>query len=170
MAQRQGLFRGTGGIYRAVPAILRIACLRQEIPILTKDLSDASNNEETTKIFAKSKRIEKKLGLKTFRPINSDPINFLPKFCSELGMDMQIRNLAKNLIKITKEQNLINGKQPNNVAVAAIFIAAEKIGQGGEIWEIPEIFERFGTTQYTVSKRIDEFLNNKQILSYLDKI
>ena len=170
MAQRQGLFRGTGGIYRAVSAILLITCRRQEIPILIQDISNASNNEKAIKIFAKSKKIEKKLGLKTFRVSNSDPINFLPKFCSELGIDTQVRNLAKNIIKIAKQQDLIKGKQPNNVAVAAICVAEAKIGQGGEIWEIPEILETFGTTQWTVNKRIGEFLSNESILLYLDKI
>jgi transcription initiation factor TFIIB len=167
-AQKENLLKGAGGIYRAVAAIVLIACRRQEIPIFIEDISKMSHNEKATKILEKSKTIKKRLGLSTFRPNNSDPITWLPKFCSELKSNKkQVENLAKEIIRIAKEQNLTNGRRPNNIAAAAVCIAEAKIGNNGEMSQISEISK---ATDQTIKKRIREFIKNESIVSFLDKM
>jgi transcription initiation factor TFIIB len=124
-AQKEKLFVGRGGIEKSVAAILLIVCRANKIPISVKEIASASFFPKK-EILAKAKAIKKKFGIHITASI--DHYAFLPSFCSKLRLNIQVESLARKIIEIAEEQNLINDKRPSGVTAAAIYIAASAMG------------------------------------------
>jgi len=83
----------------------------------------------------------------------ASPIEFVPRFCSRLGLGGDVRAKAIEIIKKAQEKKLTNGKGPISVAAAAIYIAAILSGKH----KTPEeISEATGVTEVSIRYRYRE--------------
>ena len=64
--------------------------------------------------------IMKELGLNSY---NKDPIDYIPKFVSELGLDSQVEQLTIKVLRKILSSSIIYGKNPCGYAAAAIYLA-----------------------------------------------
>jgi len=83
----------------------------------------------------------------------ASPIEFVPRFCSRLGLGGDVRAKAIEIIKKAQEKKLTNGKGPIGVAAAAIYIAAILSGKHKTQ---KEISEATGVTEVTIRNRYRE--------------
>jgi transcription initiation factor TFIIB len=167
MAKKENLFQNMG-IDRVVAAAVLITCQRNGIPRIAKEICDVSLIKDFKKILSGSKIIKRRLEIRATS--NRDPSDFLPSFCSKLGLNMQVETLAREIIEMTKEQSLFNGKKPNGIAAAAIYIATYKFGKWIKEDNISKIAYVSCTT---IRKRVDEIIGDKLIyeyVSFLDKM
>ena len=92
----------------------------------------------------------KELGLSSYQ---TDPIDYIPKFVSELGLNSQVERLAIKLLLKILTSSIINGKIPCGYAAAAIYLACRtnniKITQ-------KELEKVSGVTDATLRVRIRE--------------
>ena len=87
----------------------------------------------------------------------ASPIEFVPRFCSRLGLGGDVRAKAIEIIKKAQEKKLTNGKGPIGVAAAAIYIAAILSGKH----KTPEeISEATGVTEVSIRNRYRELIEN----------
>lgn len=55
----------------------------------------------------------------------TDPRDYLPRFCSELSVDIEIERTAREIINTARDEDLLSGCFPTGVAGAAIYVAAK---------------------------------------------
>ena len=137
-------------------ACLYYCCKKERYPITIKEIAEntdpVKNNEAST--FKHFKNcfivIIKELGLSSYK---KDPIDYIPKFVSELGLDSQVERLAIKLLQKILSSSIINGKNPYGYAAAAIYLVCRtnniKITQ-------KEVGNISGVTDATLRVRIRE--------------
>ncbi|WP_435346745.1 transcription initiation factor IIB [Haloarchaeobius sp. HRN-SO-5] len=75
----------------------------------------------------------------------ADPVDYLPRFCSELAVSNEVKRRAETLIEAGKRQGVHSGKSPVGLAAAAIYAASllseEKLTQKkvGEVADVSEV-------------------------------
>ncbi len=97
----------------------------------------------------------------------ASPIEFVPRFCSRLGLGGDVRAKAIEIIKKAQEKKLTNGKGPIGVAAAAIYIAAILSGKHKTQ---KEISEATGVTEVTIRNRYRELSEEPDIKSFLKNL
>lgn len=147
-AVSEGLIRGRS-IEGVASSALYAACREAEIPRTLEEIADVS-------------RVEKKQIARSFRFITreldihlppTDPVRYVARFGSDLGLSGEARTAAIDIIKRAQEEKLTAGKGPSGTAAAAIYIAAL---QSGERKTQREVAEVAGVTEVTVRNRYKE--------------
>lgn len=116
--QKKHLF--SWGIEPTAAVIVYIVCKQQKIPRTFQEIAEASRIE--LKIIKRAYlSLQKKLKLK---PQCFSGVELVPRFCSELGLNSRIQELAIEIIREAEKQGLTDGKQQQGTAAAAIYIAA----------------------------------------------
>jgi len=128
---------------------LYIACRKQGIP-RSLDEFDKIARVDRSEIGRSYRSLVTEQDLE-MRPI--DPKQFVPRFCSELGLDPEIQREAQEILELTADEGLHSGKSPTGLAGAAIYIAATdtetKVTQS-EIAEVAQV------TEVTIRNRYQE--------------
>ncbi|MFB6300518.1 MAG: transcription initiation factor IIB family protein, partial [Halobacteriales archaeon] len=114
--------------------------------------------------IARVSRVEKMELTRTYRYIvrqlnlevkPADPVSYVPRFASELGLSDEAERRARELLESAKEQGAHSGKSPVGLAAAAIYAAAlltnEKVTQS-EVSEVTDVSE------VTIRNRYKELL------------
>ncbi len=145
-----------------IVASIYAACKMHALPKSLKEISEVSNIDK--KIIAKNyKYLAKKLGLKMTL---SNPIDFLGKFNSELGLSPKVQSRAVEIIEAADKKGLTNGKSPLSTAASAIYISAlilnEKVTQ-------KNVADTAKITEVTLRNRCKEVINGLKIKSKLKK-
>ncbi|WP_440989561.1 transcription initiation factor IIB [Haloarchaeobius baliensis] len=85
----------------------------------------------------------------------ADPLDYLPRFCSELAVPTELKHRAEELLEAGKRQSVHSGKSPVGLAAAAIYAASlltdEKLTQR-------EIGEAADVSEVTIRNRYKELL------------
>jgi transcription initiation factor TFIIB len=117
-ARKKNLFRGRSAEGIAA-ATVYIVCKEQKISRTLLEIEKISRvkQKEIRKTYM---FLQKKLELKTRQTSSAE---LVPRFCSELGLNNQVKDLAIKIIDGAEKQNLIDGKPPRGIAAAAIYIA-----------------------------------------------
>lgn len=149
-AQKKRLFLGPGGVEIAAIAIVLIACDKQKIPRSMRQISDIVDFK-LTEISTKYKKTKRVLGITIVS--NNDPIALLPKLCSELGLNMEVERLAKEIVEKAKKLGLTNGRRPNTIAAVSIYLAA---ALEYDYRNQEDIVRVAGITEVTLRKRSKE--------------
>jgi transcription initiation factor TFIIB len=154
-ALHKGLIRGRG-IEKIVLGAVHAACRLFEIPKTLKEISNVSGMEK--KEIAKSYRfLVKNLNLKI---IPQDPNNFVTKFCNELGLSTKTQMKAVELIEKAKKNKIVSGKNPQAIAIAAIY-AASKIAREKKMqYEMAKVAN---ITEVTLRNRFSEIVDGLKI-------
>jgi transcription initiation factor TFIIB len=162
----EGVEKEAAGIYRAaaergltkarasdslVAASLFIACKLFTIPKTMKEVSESSKIDMKT--LGKSyKLLLRELKLKTM-PTN--PLDYLVKYASSLGITNKTQVAASKLIKEYQRMGKTSGKNPTSLAAVSIYLASlqtrERITQ-------KRVSEAAGITETTLRNRCAEMI------------
>ena len=149
-AVNKGLVRGRS--IEAIVAALTYAVARElGSPRTLEEIAEASGIDK--KEIGRSYRyIARELKIKIL-PI--DPVTFIPRFCSMLGLSDKVKAKAMEILTKAKKFDVLSGRGPRGVAAAAIYIASVLCEERRTQREIADIC---GITEVTIRNRQKELL------------
>ena len=119
--------------------------------------------------FVKASKISKKVLGKTYklivRELNlklvpADPIEYVPRFASALGLSAKVQTKAIEYIAQAKEKEMLSGLSPISVAATTLYLAALK---EGERKTQKEVADTTGITEATLRSRCKDFMRDLKI-------
>jgi transcription initiation factor TFIIB len=146
------LIRGRS-IEGVAAASLYAACRMYKIPRTLNEIADVA-------------RVDKKEIGRSFRFISNElmlnlnptkPIDFLPRFISELQLTTKCHKTAKAVIRMAEERGLTSGRGPTGVCAAAIYTATILTKERRTQRKVARIT---GVTEVTVRNRFSELIEN----------
>ena len=147
-AMKNSLIRGRS-IEGITSAILYISCRQYGVPRTLEEVGDVSRvgQKEISRAY---RFLLRELDLKV---TPASPVDFVPRFCSLLGLGGDIRSKAIEIIKKESERELTNGRGPIGIAAAAIYIAAILNGEHRTQKDVSVVT---GVTEVTIRNRYKE--------------
>jgi transcription initiation factor TFIIB len=100
------------------------------------------------------------------RILPADPITFVPRFCSMLGLSDRVQAKAIEILRKAKKHEIVSGKGPTGVAAAAIYIACVLVGEKRTQREVADIC---GITEVTIRNRYKELVEKMGIEEEVEK-
>ena len=147
-ALNDDLIRGRS-IEGTATASLYAACRKEGIPRSLEELAEVSRIErkETGRTY---RYLSQELGLE-MRPV--DPKQYVPRFCSEIGLSEEVQSKTNEIIDTTVEQGLLSGKSPTGYAAAAIYAASLLCNEKKTQREVADAAQ---VTEVTIRNRYQE--------------
>ncbi|WP_135824315.1 transcription initiation factor IIB [Halorussus ruber] len=147
-ALNEDLIRGRS-IEGTSTAALYAACRKEGIP---RSLSEAAevSRVERKEIGRTYRYLSQQLGLE-MRPV--DPKQYVPRFCSEIGLSEEVEAKTNEIIDATVEQGLLSGKSPTGYAAAAIYAASLLCNEKKTQREVADAAQ---VTEVTIRNRYQE--------------
>ncbi len=146
----QGLLPGRS-IEGIATASLHAAARMANVPRSVDEIARVSRVDEET--FKRAYRyIVKELNLE-IQP--ADPIEYLPRFASQLELPEETERLARELLETAKDQNVHSGKSPVGLAAAAIYAAGILTNESLTQREVAEVTDM---SEVTIRNRYQELL------------
>lgn len=147
-AVEKNLVRGRS-IEGVVAAALYAACRQAGVP-RTLDEIAAYSRVDRKEVGRTYRFIARELGLKL---MPTSPADYIPRFCTALGLSGEVQKKAIEIIKKAEERELTSGRGPTGVAAAAIYIASILSGERRTQREVAEVA---GVTEVTIRNRYKE--------------
>jgi len=138
-------------IEEVAAAAIYAACRQCKIPITLDEISEVSRIKK--KNLGRNYRFLAKELHMLFPPAN--PIDYVPKFASELGLSSKVQNMAINIIKQASVKGITFGKGPKSIAAAAIYIAGILMEERRTQKQIAEVAH---VTEVTIRNRYKELV------------
>ena len=154
-AAKHNLIKGRS-IEELVSAMLYITCRQYHVPRTLKEIAQVSRMP-LRKIRRAYIFLVRRLGIKL---APADPAQYVPRFCSELGLSDVIRERAIEILKENEDTSAAKGWGPTGTAAAAIYLAASLSGVSVSEKEIAKVA---GTTPITIRNRCNELENKLKI-------
>jgi transcription initiation factor TFIIB len=150
-AVEKGLVRGRS-IEAIVAAAVYLACRIRKVPRTLDEIAECSKVER--KDIARCYRLLlRELGIKV---TTVDPIDFVYRIASALGLPGAVVKVAIEVLKTARERGITGGKDPVGLAAAAVYYACEKLGIERSQKEIASVA---GVTEVTVRNRYRELVD-----------
>jgi len=160
-AVNKGLVRGRS--IESVIASLTYAVSREfDSPRTLDEISEASGVEKR-EIGRTYRYIARELNV---RILPADPVTFVPRFCSMLGLSDRVQAKSIEILKKAKRYEITSGKGPTGVAAAAIYVASVLIGEKRTQREVADIV---GVTEVTIRNRQKELVEKLGIEDEVEK-
>ncbi|MFH8132350.1 MAG: transcription initiation factor IIB [Candidatus Aenigmatarchaeota archaeon] len=154
-AVNKGLVRGRS--IESVIAALTYAVSREfGSPRTLDEISEASGVEKK-EIGRTYRYIARELGI---RILPADPITFVPRFCSMLGLSDKVQAKAVEILRKARKFDITGGKGPTGIAAAAVYIACVLVGEKRTQREVADVF---GITEVTIRNRYKELVEKMGI-------
>jgi len=148
-AVSKGLVRGRS-IESVVAAIIYLISRKHALPKTLEELADASGVKK--KDIGRSYRFACRR-LEIRMPV-ATPMDYVPRFASELGLSGETEAKAIEILKEAREKGVTSGRGPTGVAAAAIYLAGkltnDKQTQKGIAGRLA------GVTEVTIRNRYEE--------------
>lgn len=160
-AVNKGLVRGRS-IESVVAAITYAISREFGTPRTLEEISEASGVEKR-EIGRTYRYISRELGI---RILPANPVNYVPRFCSMLGLSDRVQAKAIEILKKAKKFDITSGKGPTGVAAAAIYVACVL---GGERRTQREVADVVGVTEVTIRNRYKELIEKLGIEDEIEK-
>jgi transcription initiation factor TFIIB len=147
-ALNEDLIRGRS-IEGVATSALYAACRMEGIPRSLNEVAQVSRVER--KEIGRTYRYvaqELSLGMK---PV--DPVKYVPRFASELGLSEAVESKATEIIQTTAEEGLLSGKSPTGYAAAAIYAASLLCNEKKTQREVAKVAQ---VTEVTIRNRYQE--------------
>ncbi|ADG13601.1 transcription initiation factor IIB [Methanocaldococcus infernus] len=154
-AVRKGLIRGRS-IEGVVAATIYAACRKYRVPRTLDEIAEVSRVDKK-EIGRTYRFLARELKIK-LAPTN--PIDYVPRFASELGLPGEVESKAIQILKKAAEKGLTSGRGPTGVAAAAIYIASVLLGHRRTQREVAEVA---GVTEVTIRNRYKELTEHLDI-------
>jgi len=144
----KGLVRGRS-IESVIAATIYLACREMKVP---RSLDEISKH---TRIGRKEIARCYRLLLRELRikVSTTDPADYVPRIVYGLGLPGSAVKIAIEILNKSREHGVTGGKDPAGLAAAAVYIAAEQLGERKTQKEIAHIA---GVTEVTVRNRYKE--------------
>lgn len=130
---------------------LYIACRKEGIP-RSLDEFDGVSRVDRNEIGRTYRNIVSKLDIE-MEPVKPD--QFVPRFCSELNIELEVQRRALEILADGREAGLHSGKSPTSLAGSAIYLAAILCDERRTQEEIADVAQ---VTPVTIRKRYQEQL------------
>ncbi|PSQ51005.1 transcription initiation factor IIB 3, partial [Halobacteriales archaeon SW_6_65_15] len=130
-------------------AALYAACRKEGIPRSLEEVAEVSRVERK-EIGRTYRYLSQELGLE-MQPV--DPKQYVPRFCSEIGLSEEVEAKTNEIIEVTVEQGLLSGKSPTGYAAAAIYAASLLCNEKKTQREVAEAAQ---VTEVTIRNRYQE--------------
>lgn len=149
---KKNLLRGRS-INGMVAACAYFVCKKERVPITMQEILDeASMNSNIVKKCYKI--LVRELNLKS---PHLNPVTLIPRFCADLGLDIQIEKQTIKLFRSYMKKASICGKDPKGLCAGAIYLISKlrnkKVSQ-------KEISNVVGVTEVTLRSRYKELLKS----------
>jgi transcription initiation factor TFIIB len=144
----EDLIRGRS-IEGVATAALYAACRQEGIPRSLDEVAEVARVEQ--KEIGRTYRYvaqELSLGLE---PV--DPVQYVPRFCSELELSEEVEQKTREIIEVTAEKGMLSGKSPTGYAAAAIYAASLLCNEKKTQREVAEVAQ---VTEVTIRNRYQE--------------
>jgi transcription initiation factor TFIIB len=142
------LIRGRS-IEGVATSALYAACRKEGIPRSLNEIA-AVSRVERKEIGRTYRYVSQELGL-GMAPV--DPVKYVPRFASELGLSTEVQAKAVDIIQTTAEQGLLSGKSPTGYAAAAIYAASLLCNEKQTQRQVARVA---GVTEVTIRNRYQE--------------
>ena len=136
-----------------VAACVYCVCRQNNVPRSLKDVSEKSKRN-LSDVARTYRLILKELGIKT--PVD-DPVKYVPKIASSLGLDLGVQNKVIDTLCVLREANKLIGKNPRSVVGAVLY--HECLRHGAKTTQAA-IAQESGISSVTLRKRYDEILES----------
>ncbi|MDI6798834.1 MAG: transcription initiation factor IIB, partial [Candidatus Aenigmarchaeota archaeon] len=160
-AVNKGLVRGRS--IESVIAALTYAVSREFGSPRTLDEISESSGVEKREIGRTYRYIARELAIKI---LPADPITFVPRFCSMLGLSDRVQAKSVEILRKAKKHDVTSGKGPTGVAAAAIYVACVLVGEKRTQREVADIV---GVTEVTIRNRYKELVEKLGIEEEVEK-
>jgi transcription initiation factor TFIIB len=160
-AVNKGLVRGRS--IESVVAALTYAVSRQFGSPRTIDEIAEASGVDRKEIGRTYRYIARELGI---RILPADPVTYVPRFCSMLGLSDRVQAKTIQILKKAKKYDVTSGKGPTGVAAAAIYIASVLVG---ERRTQREVADAVGVTEVTIRNRQKELVEKLGIEEEVEK-
>jgi transcription initiation factor TFIIB len=160
-AVNKGLVRGRS-IESVIAALTYAVSREMGTPRTLDDIAEASGVDRR-EIGRTHRYIARELGL---RILPADPITYVPRFCTLLGLSEKVQAKAIEILKKAKKFEITSGKGPTGVAAAAIYIASVLVGEKRTQREIADLT---GITEVTIRNRQKEIAEKLGIEEEVEK-
>jgi transcription initiation factor TFIIB len=130
-------------------ATLYAACRKEGIPRSLEEVAEVSRVERK-EIGRTYRYLSQELGLE-MQPV--DPKQYVPRFCSEIGLSEEVEAKTNEIIEVTVEQGLLSGKSPTGYAAAAIYAASLLCNEKQTQREVADAAQ---VTEVTIRNRYQE--------------
>lgn len=154
-AAKRSLIKGRS-IEELASAMLYITCRQYGIPRTLKEIA-AVSRMPLKKIRRAYIFLLHKLEIKL---APADPVCYIPRFCSELGLSDVIRERAIKIVSEDKETIAAKGWTPTGTAAAAIYLASLLSGESVEGKDMAKVA---GTTPVTIQNRYKELAKKSKL-------
>lgn len=149
---KKNLLRGRS-INGMIAACAYFVCKQERVPITLQEILDeASINDNIVKKCYKI--LVRELNLKS---PHVDPVSLIPRYCADLGLDINIEKEAIKILRNFIERTSICGKDPKGLCAGAIYLVAKlknhKVSQ-------KDISKIICVTEVTLRSRYKELLKN----------
>lgn len=144
-SSEEGLIKGRS-IESVAAAVIYIACRQHGNPRTFKEISGVLGVNKK-KIMRSYTHIKRELGIELGE---TSPKDYVPRFCSKLGLSGEVKAKAIELLSKVDERKLTSGREPDGVATAAIYVASAAIGEDRTQGEIAD---GVGVTEVMVRNR-----------------
>jgi transcription initiation factor TFIIB len=154
-AVMKGLIRGRS-IEGVSAASLYAACRQCGVPRTLDEVANAAklNRKEIGRTY---RFVARELGI-NLKP--TTPIDYVPRFGSELGLSGEVQSKAIEVLKKAMDQELTSGRGPTGVSAAAIYIASVLLGERRTQREVADVA---GVTEVTIRNRYKELAERLDI-------
>jgi len=160
-AVNKGLVRGRS--IESVIAALVYAVSRQfGSPRTLDEIAEASGIDKR-EIGRTYRYIARELKI---RILPADPISYVPRFCSMLGLSDKVQAKAIDILRKASKHEVLSGRGPTGVAAAAIYIASVLVGERRTQREVADIC---GITEVTIRNRFKELVEKLGIEEEIEK-
>lgn len=160
-AVNKGLVRGRS--IESVIAALCYAVSRQLGSPRTLDEIAEASGVDKREIGRTYRYVARELKI---RILPADPITYVPRFCSMLGLSDRVQARAIEILKKAKKHDVLSGRGPTGVAAAAIYIASVLVGERRTQREVADIC---GITEVTIRNRFKELIERLGIEEEVEK-
>ncbi len=136
-----------------VSASIYIACRQCNIPRTLAEIANESgvSKKQIARIY---RSLARELKIKLTPPSPSD---YIPRFATELELSGKSQAKAIKIVEESKSEGLDNGKGPNGIAAAALYIASLMVNERKSQKDIAEVA---GVTEVTLRNRYKELSEN----------
>ncbi|MEF8842307.1 MAG: transcription initiation factor IIB 3, partial [Haloarculaceae archaeon] len=128
---------------------LYAACRQEGIPRSLDEVAEVARVEQK-EIGRTYRYIAQELSL-GLEPV--DPVQYVPRFCSELGLSEEVEQKTREIIEVTAEKGMLSGKSPTGYAAAAIYAASLLCNEKKTQREVADVAQ---VTEVTIRNRYQE--------------
>ncbi len=147
-AVRKNLVKGRS-IYGVVAASVYAACRQLRIPRTMTEIADHTRIKKA-ELLRISRMMRRALRMKL--DVTS-PKEYLPRFCSELGLSNEAECKAREILEESEHLNLSSGRTPVGITAAAIFLATVICGERRTKKAVSDVTK---VTEVTIRNRLKE--------------